>query len=106
MITARHINEAYDDLSRATRAVAAVTDQEAARRAALETKKAELLAMGTIDGKNAEVREAQLRDRLATEYAELADVQSNVAGARTNLAVCQIEVERCKTLLKLLEVTP
>lgn len=105
MITARHINEAYDDLGRATQDLARATELEAARRTALETKKAELLTMGTIDGKNAEIREGQLRDRLATEYAELADVQGGAARARTHLAVCQIEVERCKTLLKLLEVT-
>lgn len=105
MITDKQINAAYDDLRRATQDLARATELEAAQRAALESKKAELLAMGTIDGKNAEVREGQLRERLAEEYAALTNEQNRLAGARTVVTVCQIEVERCKTLLKFLEVT-
>lgn len=105
MIDADQINAAYDRLNRATYNMADATELEAAQRAALEAKKAELLAMGVIDGKNAETREGQLRERLAEDYEFVAKVQVEVAKARTNLTACQIDVERCKTLLKLLEVT-
>ncbi|GGK91570.1 hypothetical protein [Deinococcus radiotolerans] len=105
MITAEQINAAYDRVNRAIYNLADATALEAHQRGVLEGEKADLLARGLIDGKNAETREGQLRERLASEYKVLAEVQAQVALARTNLTACQSEIDRCKTLLKLLEVT-
>lgn len=105
MIDADQINAAYDWQKAAIQNLADCTALELNVRTLVEEKKAELLSLGVIDGKNAETREGQLRERLSAEHRQLADVQGEVAKARTGLSVAQLEVERCKTLLKLLEIT-
>lgn len=105
MIDADTINGAFHCLRTETRSLAKATVLETQARTKLESQKTELLAFGVIDGKNAEVREAQIRDRLASEYRELDAAQGAVAEARTGVTLAQIEVDRCKTLLRLLEVT-
>lgn len=101
MIDETEIRISYQQVYDATVSLELATRLELERRAELESKKAELLALGLIDGKNAETREGQLRERLASEYAELATTQAAVASLRTDLTLAQLAVDRCKTLLKL-----
>ena len=103
MIDADTINAAYALTAKATHALAEATVLETRIRVEIEFRKAYLLTSGEIDGKNAEARDAQLRDRMSTEHETLADVQATVAESRTNLTLAQLEVDRCKTLLRLLE---
>ncbi|AFD25882.1 hypothetical protein [Deinococcus gobiensis] len=105
MIDADTINAAFHCLRTEQLSLANYTALETRVRTEIESKKAELLALGIIDGKNAEIREGQLRDRLASEHLELSEAQGAVAEARTGVTIAQIEVDRCKTLLRLLEVT-
>ena len=105
MITAEQINFAYDGVTIATERLAASVDIETQRRARLERFKSEAIAAGQIDGKNAEAREGQLRALLAEDYGLLEKAARDVAQDRMLLTLAQLEVDRCKTLLKLLEVT-
>lgn len=105
MITAEQITFAFDGVTIATERLAASVDIETQRRARLEQFKSEAIAAGQIDGKNAEAREGQLRALLAEDYGLLEKAARDVAQDRMLLTVAQLEVDRCKTLLKLLEVT-
>ncbi|ALW89642.1 hypothetical protein [Deinococcus actinosclerus] len=105
MITAEQINAAFGAVAVATHVLASSTEIELQRRARLEQFKSEAIAAGQIDGKNAEAREGQLRALLAEDYGLLEKAARDVAQDRMLLTVAQLEVDRCKTLLKLLEVT-
>lgn len=106
MIDETEIRVAYDLVYQGHTNLESATTLELKVRAELDGKKAELLALGVIDGKNAETREGQLRERLADHHAVLTQVQEQVAQARLNLTLAQLGVDRCKTLLRLYEVRP
>ena len=71
----------------------------------LEANKATELASGKIDGKNAETREAQLREKLADQYTELAIQQNAERAARYHYDVVLLDVDTVKTLLRIAELS-
>jgi hypothetical protein len=104
MVTEKEIHSAFDVLDRCTTALETQVNADASERAEVEAAKAGLLASGVIDGKNAEIREGQIKTQLAHRYESLAISQQELARRRTALARAQIEVDRVKTLLRLMEV--
>lgn len=105
MITAEAINDAYGKLTTAHvqgfNAAGGVLDA----KEKLARRRAVLLDSGEIDGKNAETREGQLRARTEDELAYVERTERLMREADLALRCAQLEVERCKTLLKLMEVT-
>jgi hypothetical protein len=70
----------------------------------LETAKYQALTGGVIDGKNAEIREAQLRTHLDADYSKLSETESAERKARYNYDLASIEVDTVKTLLRIAEL--
>lgn len=104
MIDADTINAAYKALEKAHVGMFNATGTVNTFEEGLAKRRAELLDSGEIDGKNAETREGQLKARTEAEAARLAVAKGNLRRAELELRCAGLEVERCKTLLKLLEV--
>lgn len=105
MIDADTINAAYKALQAAQVEVFNATGGVRDSQEKLDARRSELLSGSEIDGKNAETREAQLKTRTEKEMSYVASASGLMRVAELRLRGAQIEVERCKTLLKLLEVT-
>lgn len=106
MINADAINTAYQNLKAAQVEVFNASGGVLDAKEKLAARRAELLSSGEIDGRNAETREAQLMTRTEAEVQQLALAEGMAREAELRLRCAGLEVERCKTLLKLLEVTP
>lgn len=105
MIDTKTIDAAYDGVKHWTGQLAITTGREYDLQAQIDRKRADLIASGEIDGKNADTREGQIKARLASEYTQLRDLHTERDRQRTSLDLARLEVDRCKTLLKLLEVS-
>ena len=105
IIDADTINAAYKALESAQIEVFNATGGVNLGKKSLAKRRAELLESGEIDGKNAETREAQLNTRTEAEANKLESFEGMARQADLRLRCAQLEVERCKTLLKLVEVT-
>ena len=70
----------------------------------LEDDKDVLITSGKIDGKNAEIREAQLRDKLADQYNELAISQNVERAAKKNYDLAMFDVDTVKIMVRLMEL--
>ena len=70
----------------------------------VDDEKSSALTSGKIDGKNAEIREAQLRDILSEVYISLAALQNAERAARFAYDKAQMEVDTVKTLLRIAEL--
>lgn len=103
MIDADTINAAFQRLSSAQVQVFNATGGVLDAKEKLANRRAALLDSGEIDGKNAETREAQLKTRSEREENYVASAESLMRQADLALRGAQIEVDRCKTLLRLLE---
>lgn len=68
---ALQIREAWAGLHRAKLALYEASEKAISAKAALDKKRSELLASGTIQGKNAETRDAQLAQECWPEMAAL-----------------------------------
>ena len=60
---------------------------------------------GVIDGKNAEIREAQLREKLSSELAECFAAEKTERRCRFEYDRAQVQVDTVKTLLRIAELT-
>lgn len=106
MLTALEIKAAYMALKTASMSLHDAMRAETEARHQLELAQAEALLSGAIDGKNAEIREAQLAQRMAPQADALRTCTEDVALRRLQLTVAQQDVDRIKTLLKLLTLPP
>ena len=70
----------------------------------LETAKYQALTGGVIDGKNAEIREAQLRAHLDADYSKLSEIEKAERRARHDFDLASVEVDTVKTLLRIAEL--
>ncbi len=75
-----------------------------ASRVKLETAKYELLRSGKIDGKNAEIREAQTAEALTAEYKELHDAEAKERLAKMNFDIAMFELDNAKYSLRIAEL--
>lgn len=105
MLHADTINAAFQRLSAAQVQVFNATGGVLDAKEKLLNRRAALLESGEIDGKNAETREAQLKTRSEHEEAYVAMAEGLMRQADLALRGAQLEVDRCKTLLRLLEAT-
>jgi len=70
----------------------------------LDGEKSAALLSGKIDGKNEEIRKAQLKDVLQDQYTELAIAQNGERRARFDLEAALTDVDTVKTLLRVAEL--
>jgi len=73
-------------------------------KADFETQKADLSLSGKLDGKNAELREAQARTFLMDAFEAVAIVERSERGARYRFDKASIDVDTVKTLLRIAEL--
>ncbi len=71
----------------------------------LEDEKSVLLSSGKIDGKNEEIRKAQLRELAGSVFDELAIMQNAERKARYDFDRALTDVDTVKTLLRIAELT-
>lgn len=69
-----------------------------------ETAKATALTSGKIDGKNAEIREAQLRAETIVSHEAVEDAKRQERESRYNFDLAQIEMDTVKTFLRIAEL--
>jgi hypothetical protein len=70
-----------------------------------EEAKAAMQNSGVIDGKNAEIREAQLRGMLAVELMDVTAAEKTERRCRHEFDRASIDVDTVKTLLRIAELT-
>lgn len=103
-LTAKQIDQTFDELVQATAAHYRATEQELTTKLTLETAVAEGLANGTIDGKNEQLRQAKAREMLADLYAAYEDATTAARLSRLKLEVAKLEMERVKTMIRVKEL--
>ena len=97
--------QAFSNLSEARQQLFAQTENAITAKAELENAKYQALIGGVIDGKNAEIREAQLKQHIQAEYAKLELADKAERGARYGFDKASIEVDTVKTLLRIAELS-
>jgi len=105
MVTEKEINAAKEQLKTATIACSDVGMQLANAKATLEIEKAKGFASGSIEGKNAELREAAARELLSDLYTNVDNLSVAYDKARLDLDLARIEDSRIGMLLRLQEAT-
>ncbi len=80
----------------------AVQHQEAYAES-LSNTEAGLLLSGAIDGKNAEIRAAQMKDKTAEERAKVREAENLVANARIGLNALLNELKSLQAIARLLD---
>ena len=73
-------------------------------RQAIETRRAELINSGTIDGKNEEQRKAQLSERMADILDELRENEAEERQARRELDEAQANFDLLRYRLRIAEL--
>lgn len=96
---------AFQNLQDARDALYAAAENVIQTKADFETQKADLALSGKLDGKNAELREAQARTFLADAFEAVAIVERNERAARYKFDKASIDVDTAKTLLRIAELT-
>jgi len=97
-------NQAFKNVNVTRAALFAAAEKAIYFSMNLDADKASLLQSGKIDGKNAEIREAQIRELLADKYTELAIAQNAERRARFDFDQAGYEVDTVKTLLRIAEL--
>ena len=75
-----------------------------ATKEALETAKVEIALSGKLDGKNAEIREAQARTLLADQFLAVTITERSERTARYRFDKNALDVDAVKTLLRIAEL--
>ena len=105
MIDAETINAAFQGLAETTDEYATAEQAKIKAKSELDIEKANGLADGSITGSNADKREASAREAIPEWYAAFDHVDSWAKEAKLALDLARIEVERVKTLLRLMEIS-
>ena len=96
--------KAFDKLSSARAELFAAAEKSIYYGMVLDQDKAQALAAGRFDGKNAEIREAQATEFLSSQINEHKIHQNLERAARLAFDLAQIEVDAVKTHLRILEL--
>lgn len=104
MITELEITKGYELLETAIQGLYEAGENETGARATLETRRLAGLADGTIEGKNADQREASARQVLEAEYLALEHAERTCRSARLVCDLARLEVERVRAQLRLAEL--
>jgi hypothetical protein len=95
---------AFEKLAMSRTSLFGATEGAIEAKAELENAKYQALVGGVIDGKNAEIREAQLRTHLEANYAKLETAERTERAARHQYDQASVEVDTVKTLLRIAEL--
>lgn len=98
------IQTVYASLRRAMRGHATAAERTITAKGKLDRAKLTGLADGTIDGKNADLREARAREVLAAQYDELESAETAERSARLSLDLARCEVEELRAYIRVGEV--
>lgn len=98
------IEKAYNELIASRKVYHTAAEETINAKFRLEKKKAELLLSGEIAGKNADEREANTRQIMANDFAELHTKEAFERETRLLYEVRQLEVEKLRMELRLLEL--
>ena len=105
---AQLMQTAYDKLTALTEDVQDAEYQASIARAALATRRAEILVEFGADpkalGANEATREATLSSMLTIEREDLAGQEGFLVGCRNRLTLHQIEIEHLRAQLRIIEV--
>ncbi len=103
IITAEEINNAYEELADAKKWHRKYGRDLINATIALKVGRAELLAAG-IEGSNQKQRDANLEIELSSLKAEEDRISAHSIDTRLEMDIAQIEVDRCKMLVRLMEI--
>jgi len=95
----------FKNLQIARAALFAATEKVIYFEMILDGEKSAALLSGEIDGKNEEMRKAQLKDILQDKLTELAILQNGERRARFDFETTASDLDTCKTLLRIAELT-
>jgi hypothetical protein len=98
------IEKAYDELIMATHKYRDLALLVNKKQNEIDVEKAKLLESGVINGKNAEIREAQVRLELYEQFEQIELIRVHEDGARMNMEFARLEVEKLRALLRVEEV--
>lgn len=106
MVSKNEITEAFAALMAARQALYDGSEKELAAKAALKKREAALLLSGVIIGKNAETRDAQLKEGCKTEIATLegAEAEKRLLQCRYDIAGITVDEIRWQIRNDLIEV--
>ncbi|MUG45489.1 hypothetical protein [Paenibacillus woosongensis] len=91
------------EIAIAERALLATEEELRKRKSDLQAKEDELLSNGTIDGKNGEIRAAQLRSFTGFNRQEVAFAEKDLMKAQVDLRLLNTELEALKAVVDLLK---
>ncbi|MFA5409472.1 MAG: hypothetical protein WC343_11930 [Bacilli bacterium] len=94
------IKRAYEDLRTARIEMHEVSERDLAARTALKQKEAALLLSGAIIGKNAETRDAQLKEGCKEELEAVEAVRVEKADAQLRQDLASMRVQELQWLIR------
>lgn len=96
--------KAFENLASARTALFMAAEVTIMDKFTLEKQRAELTASGKIDGKNAETREAQVREILSDQYLSVAAAEAAEREARRDFDLASMEADAVRTLVRIAEL--
>jgi len=96
--------KAFENLSSARTALFTAAEVTIMEKFLLEQQRAEATASGKIDGKNAETREAQVRELLEDQYLKLAVAENTERITRRDFDLASMEADAVRTLVRIAEL--
>ena len=95
---------AFENLTSARNALFTAAEITIMEKYLLEGQKADAITSGVIDGKNAEIRESQLREHLQDQFLKLASAENAERKSRLDFDLANIEADAVKILLRIAEL--
>lgn len=95
---------AFENLTSARSALFMAAEVTIMEKFLLEQSRAEAITSGMVDGKNAEAREAQVREMLADQYLKLATAENAERVARRDFDLASMEADAVRTLVRIAEL--
>ena len=102
---AKMATTAFENLQAARESLYSAAENAIQTKADFETQKVDLSLSGKLDGKNAELREAQARTFLTDAFDAVAIVERSERAARYKFDKASIDVDTVKTLLRIAELS-
>ena len=95
---------AFKNLDEARTSLFDAAESAITTRNALDEARYNAMTGGVIDGKNAEIREAQMKSHLQADFLKLEQAEKSERRKRFMFDLAQIEVDTVKTLLRIAEL--
>ena len=105
MITQDAFTQSYAALKLAMDAAQELAEKAATARRRFTIARDDLLLSNELDGKNADVREAQVRRKLFPEWNEVELWEAAARNGKTRVETARLDVEAQRAQLRLMELT-